>query len=111
MGLREINWCSHRAIRKLMTNKHRMLLAIVALLGACSIHSSGVVSRGEGRYNVTHLSGSPSASTDSLKADAIEEGDAYCAQKQRRLKLIHSKDTPLGSFGQWAESEVEFVCE
>ena len=99
------------AIRKLMTNKHQMLLAIVALLGACSIHSSGVVSRGEGRYNVTHLSGSASASTDSLKADAIEEGDAYCGQKQRKLKVIHSKDTPLGPFGQWAESEVEFVCE
>ena len=88
-----------------------MLLAIVALLGACSIHSSGVVSRGEGRYNVTHMSGAASSSTDSLKADAIEEVNAYCIQKQKKLNLIHSKDTPLGSFGQWAESEVQFTCE
>ena len=109
--MREITLVFTSGDTELMTNKHQMLIAIVALLGACSIHSSGVVSRGEGRYNVTHLSGSPSASTDALKANAIEEGDEYCAQKQRRLKLIHSKDTPLGPFGQWAESEVEFVCE
>jgi len=25
--------------------------------------------------------------------------------------VTHSKETPLGSFGQWAESEVEFTCE
>jgi hypothetical protein len=57
------------------------------------------------------MSGAASASTDSLKADAKEEGYAYCAQKQSKLKLIHSKNTPLGSFGQWAESEVGFICE
>jgi hypothetical protein len=94
-----------------MTNKRHMLFAIVPLLNACSIHSTGVVSHEAGRYNVTHLSGSTSASTDSLKADAIEEGDAYCAQNQKTLKLIHSKDTQLGQRGQWAESEVEFTCE
>jgi hypothetical protein len=94
-----------------MTIKRQLLFAIISLLGACSIHSTGVVSHDEGRYNVTRLSGSTSASTDSLKADAIEEGDAYCAQKQKTLNLIHSKDTPLGQRGQWAESEVEFTCE
>jgi hypothetical protein len=88
-----------------------MLFAVVPLLGACSIHSTGVVSHDAGRYNVTRLSGSPSASLDSLKADAIEEGDAYCAQKRKTLKLVSSKDTPLGDLGQWAESEIEFTCE
>jgi hypothetical protein len=91
--------------------KRSILIGVVALLGACSIHSSGVVSRAEARYTVTHMSGAASASTDSLKADAKEEGYAYCAQKQSKLKLIHSKNTPLGSFGQWAESEVGFICE
>ena len=89
----------------------KMLLALVVLLEACSIHSSGVISSGEDRYKVTRMSGSASASADSLKADAMEEGDAYCAQQQKRLKLIHTKGTPPGSFGEWAESEVEFVCE
>ncbi len=69
-----------------------------------------MVSRGEDLYKVTHMSGAASASTDSLTADAKEEGDAYCAQKQSKLTVIHSKGTP-GSFGKWAESEVEFTCE
>jgi len=94
-----------------MTKKHQMLLAIVVLLEACSIHSTGVVSSGEDRYKVTRMSGSESASADSLKADAMEEGDAYCAQQQKRLKLMHTRDTAPDWFGQWAESEVEFTCE
>jgi len=100
-----------RLIGNLMTKQSQMLLAIVVLLEACSIHSTGVISSGEDRYKVTRMSGSASASADSLKADAMEEGDAYCAQQQKRLRLIHTKDIAPGSFGQWAETEVEFVCE
>jgi hypothetical protein len=96
-------------IRNVM-KQWQVLLAIVTLLGACSIHSTGVGPRGEDRYTVTHVSGSALVSNDSLTADAMEEGADYCAEKQRKLKFIRSEETPLG-FGQWAESEVEFNCE
>ena len=97
-------------IRKVM-EEHYTLLAIVTFLGACSIHSTGVVPNGEDRYKVTHLNGSASVSTDSLTADAINEANAYCRQNQSELKVTNSKETHLGSLGQWAESEVEFICE
>jgi hypothetical protein len=63
------------------------------------------------RYKVTRVSGSASASTDSLTADAINEANEFCNQNQSKLKVTHGKEMPAGSFGQWAESEVEFTCE
>ena len=45
-----------------------------------------------------------------MNAEAMQEADAYCAQKQKNLNVTHSKDIPAG-FGRWAESEVEFTCE
>ncbi len=86
-------------IRELMKERH-LVVALVTCLGACSIHSTGVVSSGEDRYKVTHLSGSGSVSTDSLTADAINEATAYCTQNQRGLYVTNSKETPLGPFGQ-----------
>jgi len=91
--------------------KRHIPIAAVIFLGACSIHSTGVVPNGEDRYKVTHLNGSASVSTDSLTADAINEANAYCTQNQSELKVTNSKETHLGSLGQWAESEVEFTCE
>jgi len=92
-------------------NNRRILVATVTFLGACSIHSTGVVPYGEDRYKLTHLNGSASVSTEALTADAINEANVYCTQNQSDLKVTNSKETPLGSFGQWAESQVEFTCE
>jgi hypothetical protein len=45
--------------------------------------------------------------TDSLKVEALKEAAAY----NRRLKVIHTKETPAGPFGRWPENEVLFRCE
>ena len=88
-----------------MKQKPQLLLMSVVLLCACSIHGSGVVVRGD-RYIAARYGDS----ADSLSAEAMQEADAYCAQKQKNLNVTHSKDIPAG-FGRWAESEVEFTCE
>jgi len=88
-----------------MKQKPQLLLMSVVLLCACSIHGSGVVARGD-RYAAARYGDS----ADSLNAEAMQEADAYCAQKQKNLNVTHSKDIPAG-FGRWAESEVEFTCE
>ena len=89
-----------------MKQKPQLLVMSVVLLCACWIHGSGVVARGENRCTVTRQSGAVWVSVESLKAEALQEAGAYCAQKQKQLKLIHSKDTPAG-FGRWADSGEE----
>ena len=88
-----------------MKQKPQLLVMSVVLLCACSIHGSGVVVRGD-HYAAARYADS----ADSLRAEALQEASGYCEQKQQKLKVIHSKDTPAG-FGRWAESEVEFICE
>ena len=87
-----------------MKQKPQLLAMSVVLLCACSIHGSGVVVRGD-HYAVARYADSG----DSLKAEALQEASGYCAKKQQKLNVIHSKDTPAG-FGHWAEAEVEFSC-
>ena len=86
------------------------LIIVAGPLCACSIHGSGVVSHGENHYALTRQSGAVWISVDTLKAEAMQEANAYCAKKQQKLNLIRSKETPAG-FGRWAESEVVFTCE
>ena len=89
-----------------MKQKPQLLAMSVVLLCACSIHGSGVVVRGD-HYAVARYADSG----DSLKAEALQEASGYCAKKQQKLNVIHSKEIPAGEFGRWAESEVEFSCE
>jgi len=50
-------------------------------------------------------------SSDSLKSAGLQEADAYCTVKTRKLEFIHSKEIPAGVFGRWPQSEVLFTCE
>ena len=88
-----------------MKHTRQLLVMIVVLLSACSIHGSGVVARGDHYATARYAE-----SAESLKAEALQEANGYCGQKQKKLDVIRSKDTPAG-FGHWAESEVEFTCE
>ena len=77
----------------------------VVLLCGCSIHGSGVVARGD-HYAAARYA----ESADSLRAEALQEASGYCAQRQQKLNVIQTKDTPAG-FGHWAECEMQFTCE
>lgn len=80
-------------------------------LTACATPTTGVVPRGEDMYTVTHQGSGAWVTVDSLKAAALQEADAYCGTKKKKLKFIHSKEIPAGPFGRWPESEVLFKCE
>jgi hypothetical protein len=62
-------------------------------------------------YTVTRQGSSAWVTVDSLKAEALQEADAYCNSQKTKLKPIHSKEIPAGPFGRWPESEVLFKCE
>lgn len=81
------------------------------VLTACAVPTTGVVPRGEEMYTVTRQGSGAWVTVDSLKAEALQEADAYCISKKMKLKFIHSKEIPAGPFGRWPESEVLFRCE
>ena len=87
------------------------LLILVLTLTACAVPSSGVVQRGDDMYTVAHQGDSAWVSTDSLKAAATQEANAFCVGKGKQLKVVYSKEIPAGALGRWPESEVLFKCE
>jgi hypothetical protein len=87
------------------------ILSSVLVLSACAVPTTGVVPRGEDMYTVTRQGSGAWVTVDSLKAEALQEADAFCVTKKMKLKFIHSKEIPAGPLGRWPESEVLFRCE
>lgn len=82
----------------------------LALVG-CAVPSTGVVGRGEALATVTRQGDGAWVSTDSLRAQAIQEADQHCKASGKSVKVVHTKEIPAGLFGRWPESEVLFRCE
>lgn len=85
--------------------------ALVLLMIGCATPTTGVVPRGQDLYTVTRQGGGFAVTTDSLKAAAIKEADAFCSERGKRLNVLHTKEIPAGVLGRWPESEILFKCE
>ena len=91
----------------------KRVFAIVAVLtlAACAVPTTGVVPQGDDMFTVTRQGGGFWVTVDTLKTAALQEADAFCVSRNRKLKFIHSKEIPAGPLGRWPESEVLFKCE
>jgi hypothetical protein len=90
--------------------KSLVAIALLALTG-CAIPTTGVVPRGDDMFTVTRQGNSAWVSVDSLKTAALQEADAFCVGRSKRMKFVYNKDIPAGPLGRWPESEVLFRCE
>lgn len=90
--------------------KRLAAMALLAMAG-CAVPTTGVIPRGDDMFTVTRQGSSAWVSVDSLKTAALQEADAFCASRGKRLKFIYNKDIPAGPLGRWPESEVLFKCE
>lgn len=84
---------------------------IAVLLAGCATPTTGVVVRGDDMYTVTRQGEGFWVTTDLLKTAALQEADAFCGARGKKLKFVHSKEIPAGALGRWPESEVLFRCE
>ena len=78
--------------------KLSVVAALLALAG-CATPTTGVVPRNEGLATVTHQGSSGLVSTDSLKAAAIQEADAYCQRSGKRAKVVRRVPMSLNFAG------------
>lgn len=91
--------------------KKIQLVIISAILSGCSVPTSGVIPRGNDIYTVTHQGEGFWVTTDQLKNAAIQEAQASCDAKGKKVNVIHTKEIQAGALGRWPESEVLFKCE
>ena len=88
----------------------KLIIIAMAALTGCATPTTGIIPRDDGMYTVTRQGGSFMVTTDSLKAQALQEAGEFCGKKGAQMKLIHSKEIPAGPLGRWPESEILFRC-
>ena len=86
-----------------------LLLATTCALAGCAV-STGAVPRAEGMYTVTKQGAGFWIQTPQLTAEASAEADKQCSGMGKKLKVLHSKESPAG-LGRFPESEVLFRCD
>ena len=86
------------------------ILIGITLLSGCAVPTSGVISRGNDLYTVTHQGETAFHSTEPLKTAATKEASEYCAKLGKKFVFMHSKEVQ-GRPAQYPESEVLFKCD
>jgi hypothetical protein len=84
---------------------------ICLVLTACAIPTTGVVPLPDGLYKIAHQGNGSWVRTETLKATAIQEADAYCRTDGRKVRVIDVKQIEAQPFGGWPEAEALFKCE
>ena len=85
-------------------------LTMTVLLAGCATPSTGPVARSGDLFTITRQGGGFLISTDSLKAQAINDAESHCAGIGKKYKFVHSKEIQAGALGRWPESEVLYQC-
>ncbi len=90
--------------------KNALICGLATLLAACATPTTGVVPLSEGLAKVTRQGNGAWVTTADLKAQGIQEADAYCRSQKRTIQVIDVKETPVRPFGGWPEADVLFRC-
>jgi hypothetical protein len=85
-------------------------VAVSLALTSCASHT-GVVPIGQGNYQIAKQAATGFPGLGNLKAEALEEGNQYCAQQGREFVLIRTSETqPPYLLGNYPRAEIEFRC-
>ncbi|SOE59125.1 hypothetical protein SAMN05414139_01478 [Burkholderia sp. D7] len=88
----------------------RLTLIGAVMLAGCAANS-GVVSMGQGNFMVSRQAATGFSGSGTLKADALREANQYCADRQKELQVISSREAaPPFLLGNFPKAEVEFTC-
>lgn len=87
--------------------KKFILAATVTMLAGCA--STGVVPVGVDVYMIGKQGGSFLTASTSLKAEAFQEANNYCAEQNKTMQVVSSKEIPAG-LAQFPQAEVQFKC-
>ncbi|SAK93949.1 hypothetical protein AWB80_06895 [Caballeronia pedi] len=85
------------------------IAAATALQGCAS--NSGVVPIGQDTFMVTRQAATGFSGSGTLKAEAFQEANQYCASQGRKLQVMSTQEAaPPFVFGNFPKAEVQFMC-
>jgi len=83
---------------------------VVLALSGCAANS-GIVPVGPDTFIVSRQAASGFSGSGTLKADALTEANQYCANKQKSLFVVDTKEAqPPYVLGNYPKAEVQFMC-
>lgn len=86
------------------------VLLSVGILAGCAVNT-GVVNMGQGVYMIERQQPTGFHGQGTLKADAIAEAGAFCAQQGGNFAVINTTETlPPYVMGQFPRVSVTFRC-
>lgn len=84
-------------------------IAVAALAGCAS--NTGIIPIGTDTYMVSRQAATGFSGSGSLKAEAFQEANAYCAGQGKSLQVVSTQEAqPPFVFGNYPKAEVQFMC-
>jgi hypothetical protein len=81
----------------------------LALVGCAS--NSGIIPIGTDTYMVSRQAATGFSGSGTLKAEAFQEANAYCASKGKSLQVVNTVEAqPPFLLGNYPKAEVQFMC-
>jgi hypothetical protein len=87
--------------------KMRYLAAVMALTGCAS--TTGVVPAGKDQYMIAREDNGPAASLGVIKAQVLQEANAFCGAHGKAMQIVTETDVPR-SLGQFPQTTLRFTC-
>jgi hypothetical protein len=85
------------------------IIAATMLYGCAS--NSGVVPIGQDTYMVSRQAATSFGGSGTLKAEAFQEANQYCASQGKKLQVMSTQEAqPPYLFGNFPKAEVQFMC-
>jgi hypothetical protein len=89
--------------------KKSFLLGLTILTGCAS--NTGIIPIGTDTYMVSRQAATGFSGSGSLKAEAFQEANAYCAGHGKSLQVVSTQEAqPPFVFGNYPKAEVQFMC-
>lgn len=89
--------------------KKAILLPALILAGCAS--NSGITPIGKDTYMVSRQAATGFSGSGTLKAEAFQEANAYCAKEGKNLQVVSTQEAqPPYVFGNYPKAEVQFMC-
>lgn len=86
------------------------LLAVALLVSGCA-SNSGVVPIGTDTFMVSRQAATGFSGSGTLKAEAFQEANQYCAGQHKRLQVVSTSEAqPPYVFGNFPKAEIQFMC-
>jgi hypothetical protein len=91
-------------------NKYILIMIVIFAVAGCA-SNSGVMPIGKDTFMVSRQAASGFSGSSTLKAEAFQEANSYCAKLGKSVQVVNSTEAqPPFLFGNFPKAEIQFMC-